>query len=599
MLKTDLVEIKRGNTGTGLLIEQDGYISMLDDDNKQIYEAIEHENGGWHVPNPFIVSAVFQKCDIQNANGRIYPEHVLKPQVELYKKKIEERRAYGECYTPDAMILTKNGWKQLSNVQEGEEILTLNCETNTIEVQPILKKIVYDYDGELISIKGRNIDDLVTPNHGFPIYDRNNNFKDFYTAEQIMNNNVPDQSHSYIPKRGEWVGENDEFIILPQIDEIKIQKIPSKKLRIKYSEPLKIEMTIFAKFMGIYLAEGSFSKKGYRVNIHQKKKHICCEIENMLDEWGIKYTINAKKDGTKTYVISDMRLHNYIQQFGTCYDKYVPYEIKKQNKNILTIFYDWFVMGDGRQRGYGSTTDVFSTSKQLALDLNEIQLKIGYSGNYHIEERYNDRFIHDRLIKKENTKPLHFTMKSLTKGIYLDDRFMKCTKQPYKGQVMCVEVKNHTWYVMQNNKCHWTKNCNHPADSTIDLGRIAMNIVELHWEGKTLVGKLELILSEGFRKNGIISCLGDTCANLLLNGLKIGVSSRGVGSVETHMGKYVVGNDFELICWDLVSEPSTPGAWISDKPEKLIPYIESKEPEKAKTIIEKIEKTEKILQLLR
>ena len=119
---------------------------------------------------------------------------------------------------------------------------------------------------------------------------------------------------------------------------------------------------------------------------------------------------------------------------------------------------------------------------------------------------------------------------------------------------------------------------NHPAESTIDLDRIAINIIELHWEGRTLVGKLEINTSYGFRKYGIVSTRGDQMANLLLNGYKIGVSSRGVGSVEQKLGQYIVGDDFELICWDVVSDPSTNNAFISmDGENGLIPWLENTE----------------------
>lgn len=116
--------------------------------------------------------------------------------------------------------------------------------------------------------------------------------------------------------------------------------------------------------------------------------------------------------------------------------------------------------------------------------------------------------------------------------------------------------------------------CNHPSDSSIDLSRVAINIIELHWDGNTLVGKLEIIISEGFRKYGIISCQGDQIANLLLNGIKIGVSSRGLGTVEKRMGALYVSDDYEIVCWDVVSDPSTPNAWIT--PEDKIPdeYID-------------------------
>lgn len=120
--------------------------------------------------------------------------------------------------------------------------------------------------------------------------------------------------------------------------------------------------------------------------------------------------------------------------------------------------------------------------------------------------------------------------------------------------------------------------CNHPADSTIDLGRISHNIIECHWEGHTLVGKLELNISEGFRKQGICSTLGDTCAQLLLNGWKIGISSRGVGDVKQRMGETYV-ESYELIGFDIVSCPSTPGAYLSiNGTEPLQQYIESPKP---------------------
>ena len=168
-------------------------------------------------------------------------------------------------------------------------------------------------------------------------------------------------------------------------------------------------------------------------------------------------------------------------------------------------------------------------------------------------------------------------------------------KIPYNGKVMCIEVPNHTFYVMSNEKCHWSKNCNHPAESTIDLGRISHNIIECHWEGNTLVGKIEFNLTEGFRKYGICSSLGDTCANLILNGYKIGVSSRGIGSVKTVLGKTIVCDDFELLCWDIVATPSTPGSYIGHK-ENLQQYVESDESKKGKSKLnEKIERLKSIL----
>jgi hypothetical protein len=102
----------------------------------------------------------------------------------------------------------------------------------------------------------------------------------------------------------------------------------------------------------------------------------------------------------------------------------------------------------------------------------------------------------------------------------------------------------------------------HPESSIVAVSRISHNVVDLWWEGNVLMGKLEIIMSPGFVNQGIISCEGDRVANYIRQGLKIGVSSRGVGSLEKENGKNMVQDDFELICWDIVTSPSTPGSWI-------------------------------------
>jgi hypothetical protein len=102
----------------------------------------------------------------------------------------------------------------------------------------------------------------------------------------------------------------------------------------------------------------------------------------------------------------------------------------------------------------------------------------------------------------------------------------------------------------------------HPESSIVAVSRISHNVVDLWWEGNVLMGKLEIIMSPGFVNLGIISCEGDRVANYIRKGLKIGVSSRGVGSLEKENGKNIVQDDYELICWDIVTSPSTPGSWI-------------------------------------
>lgn len=118
--------------------------------------------------------------------------------------------------------------------------------------------------------------------------------------------------------------------------------------------------------------------------------------------------------------------------------------------------------------------------------------------------------------------------------------------------------------------------CDHPETSVISVDRVSHNIIETWWEGQTLMGKMEILMTPGFIKLGIVSTKGDEVANLLRNRIKIGVSSRGVGSLkEGKNGEQIVQDDFEIICWDVVTAPSTPGSWILNSREEAMPYIES------------------------
>jgi hypothetical protein len=118
---------------------------------------------------------------------------------------------------------------------------------------------------------------------------------------------------------------------------------------------------------------------------------------------------------------------------------------------------------------------------------------------------------------------------------------------------------------------------NHPSSSLIDLDRVSHSILETWWDGKILMGKIKLFTSPGWKKMGIVSTKGDQAAMLIMNGATLGISSRGVGSLKNVKGQNVVQEDFELVCFDLVSSPSTPGAYVFSDPSEREQYQEATE----------------------
>jgi hypothetical protein len=125
-----------------------------------------------------------------------------------------------------------------------------------------------------------------------------------------------------------------------------------------------------------------------------------------------------------------------------------------------------------------------------------------------------------------------------------------------------------------------TSELNHPESSLIDLDRVSHIITDIWWDKNILMGKLKLLTSPGFHERGIVSTKGDQAANLMRQGVTMGVSSRGVGSLKKVGERNEVQDDFELICFDLVSSPSTPGAYLFSDVNEREKYEENLEEEK-------------------
>ena len=101
----------------------------------------------------------------------------------------------------------------------------------------------------------------------------------------------------------------------------------------------------------------------------------------------------------------------------------------------------------------------------------------------------------------------------------------------------------------------------HPDSSVINLKNVSHNIKEIHWEGDDLIGTVEILPTPS----------GNILKELLRAGILLGISSRGMGSVSPrNEGGVQVGEDFELIGWDFVPNPSTHGAFMTPMNESKV-----------------------------
>jgi hypothetical protein len=151
----------------------------------------------------------------------------------------------------------------------------------------------------------------------------------------------------------------------------------------------------------------------------------------------------------------------------------------------------------------------------------------------------------------------------------------------YPEKILKREAENYKKMIQKGTAL---SELNHPESSLIDLDRVSHSITEVWWEGNVLMGKIKLLTSPGYHESGICSTKGDLAANYLRQGVTLGISSRGVGSLKKIGEQNEVQDDFELICFDLVSSPSTPGAYLFLNKEDKHLYDENLEEEKKMSV---------------
>jgi len=119
----------------------------------------------------------------------------------------------------------------------------------------------------------------------------------------------------------------------------------------------------------------------------------------------------------------------------------------------------------------------------------------------------------------------------------------------YPYDVLMKEMKNYQKLVKE---CRALGELDHPEDSVINLKNASHMITEVWWDGKSVMGKAKVLDTPS----------GKILRSLVESGVTLGISSRGMGSVTEANGQTTVEEDFQLICFDFVSEPSTPGAFM-------------------------------------
>ena len=144
----------------------------------------------------------------------------------------------------------------------------------------------------------------------------------------------------------------------------------------------------------------------------------------------------------------------------------------------------------------------------------------------------------------------------------------------YPKEVLMREAKKYSDVNIKERRA--LGELDHPDSSVVNLNNVSHNVTEMHWNGDDLVGTVEILSTPS----------GNILRELFKCGIKLGISSRGLGSVkQLGEGSVEVQDDFELIAFDFVSNPSTHGAFLTPMNESVNKELASNKFDKVNRLI--------------
>tara|TARA_Y100001970_G_scaffold241140_1_gene304470 strand:- start:14862 stop:15464 length:603 start_codon:yes stop_codon:yes gene_type:complete len=148
----------------------------------------------------------------------------------------------------------------------------------------------------------------------------------------------------------------------------------------------------------------------------------------------------------------------------------------------------------------------------------------------------------------------------MMKGILQKAETLNQNGRIYPRAILEREIRNYQKFIKENRALG---ELDHPDSSVVELKNASHTIREAYMEGDIVYGTVEVLNTPS----------GKILQSLVESGITLGISSRGVGSTRSKGDTQIVQDDFQLICWDFVSEPSTPGAFMMKEGKEVSPQF--------------------------
>lgn len=329
-----------------------------------------------------------------------------------------------DCHDTQTEALTRRGWLPYDQIKDDDEVLSFNTETGSAEWHPILKRIIREHDGEMISVSTQSINYNVTPNHR--ILHRDRDWKrDWRDWKYATADSLP--SRVAIPVSGNSI--NSEY----QLSDDQIA------------------------LAGWVLTDGSISWQGNspRVTLYQSKDGS--EIVRLLDAIGLEYRHSVRERKTaaicgRALISAPMPSHEWtltadssrkVLEFLPEKNK-LPEWANKLSSRQFQVLLDALIAGDGTWDGVNpesKSVGVLHGTKEFLDSVQSVSIQHGWYSRISIAR---EKDTHLNLCKRET---IQFETKSATK------------KTQYKGTVWCLTVPLSNFMVRRNGAAHFSGNC--------------------------------------------------------------------------------------------------------------------------------------------
>jgi hypothetical protein len=336
------------------------------------------------------------------------------------------------CYSDDTEVLTKEGWKYFAEVEtESDEFATRNT-AGIFEWQKADRITRTPFSGDMIFLKSRTIDCLVSPAHRVLVamkQDGDPRCEKIVVASDLLKKH---NERERIPVTSRWDNGTE-------IEDVSFNHTQTR------GKPKNLSMTgdQFCAFMGAWLSEGSCNRGSIMISQNQESKGHWLFLGMLTDIIGKP----PAHDG-HSFSFGCSPLVDYLRQFGHSYEKFIPWQIMGAPKRQIKIFLKFYIAGDGSS----SHPAIFTSSKRLADQLQELFQKIGKSATIREDDRRG------RIVNFRGHKAVTRHVNYVVSYTSSKARKFTVTAKPYDGFINCVSVPNGILYVRRNGKPCWSGN---------------------------------------------------------------------------------------------------------------------------------------------